>query len=146
MPLAASSGAIFSREALLPVDEDAGPGRQLAHLGGGRAPVEGPVADAGGHLVEQSGHPDLEELVEVLAEDGQELGPLEQGDGGVVDQGEDPLVEVEPRELAVDEPLGIGGPEPELVQRVPHLVGRIGDAGHARQGYRSPGSPSPTST
>src|SRR3546814_15759486 len=45
--------------------------------------------------------PHLEELVEVLAEDGEELGPLEQRHLGVLGQRQDPGVEVEPGELAV---------------------------------------------
>ena len=61
--------------------------------------------DAGRHLVLQAGHPHLEELVEVLAEDGAELHPLEQRDGGLVGQREDPRVEVEPGQLAVQDPL-----------------------------------------
>ena len=58
-------------------------------------------ADAGRDLVLEPGHADLEELVEVLAEDGEELGPLEQRHRRVVGQGEHPGVEVEPRQLAV---------------------------------------------
>ena len=40
------------------------------------------------------------------AEDGEELGPLEQRQALVLGEGEDPGVEVEPRELAVQEALG----------------------------------------
>ena len=63
-------------------------------------------ADAGLHLLAQSGHPDLEELVEVGREDGEELGPLEQGGGGVLGEREHPLVEVEPGQLAVEQSVG----------------------------------------
>ena len=67
-------------------------------------------AEPGRHLVLQAGHPDLEELVEVLAEDGEELGPLEQRARRVVGQGEDPGVEVEPGQLAVEEATVVGSP------------------------------------
>ena len=43
-------------------------------------PVRRPGPEPGGHLVLEPGHPDLEELVQPLGEDGQELHPLEQGD------------------------------------------------------------------
>jgi hypothetical protein len=86
-----------------------GPGRQFARLGvderqllGGRVAVRGPAAHTGGHLVLQAGHPHLVELVEVLAEDGQELHPLEQGCRRVFGEGQHPGVEVEPRQLAVE--------------------------------------------
>ena len=47
--------------------------------------------DAGRDLLLQAGDPDLEELVEVLAEDGEELGPLEQRQVRVLGQGEHPV-------------------------------------------------------
>ena len=57
-----------------------------------------------GDLVLQPGDPDLEELVEVLAEDGQELGPLEQRDAGRRSaRASTRVVEVEPGQLAVQE-------------------------------------------
>ena len=88
------------------VDELARPGRGSSRsCSAGRAAVGRGGAEPGGHLVLQAGHPDLEELVEVLAEDGQELGPLEQRHRRVLGQGQDPGVEVEPRQLAVEEPL-----------------------------------------
>ena len=62
--------------------------------------------DAGGDLVLQAGHPHLEELVEVLAEDGEELRPLEQRHVGVLGQRQHPGVEVEPGQLTVQEPVG----------------------------------------
>ena len=85
MPTSASAGTSC-------VEEDAlGAGRRarstavadLEQLLGRRAPVGRGGGDAGRHLVLQAGHPDLEELVEVLAEDGEELGPLEQRHVGV---------------------------------------------------------------
>ncbi len=49
----------------------------------------------------QPGDPDLEELVEIAAEDAEELEPLEQRRAGVERFVEDPPVELEPGELAV---------------------------------------------
>ena len=44
---------------------------------------------------------DLEEVVEVLAEDRQEPDPLEQRQAGVLRHGEHPFVEIEPGKLPV---------------------------------------------
>src|SRR5207245_1041980 len=57
----------------------------------------------------QAGNADLEELVEVLAEDGEELGPLEQRERLVLGQGEHAGVEVQPRELPVEVPTLLAG-------------------------------------
>ncbi len=46
--------------------------------------------------------PDLEELVEVAADDAQEAQPLEHGDDGVLREGEHAPVECELRQLAID--------------------------------------------
>ncbi len=79
MPRSARAGATSSRKvALLDGEELLDPLADLQELLGRGAAVEGGGADPGDHLLLQAGHPDLEELVEVLAEDGQELGPLEQ--------------------------------------------------------------------
>ena len=51
----------------------------------------------------EASDPDLEELVEVVAEDREELGPFEHGRGASVRDAEDALVEVEPRRLAIEE-------------------------------------------
>ena len=59
-------------------------------------------ADAGGQLVLEPGHPHLEELVQVLGEDGQELDPLEQAEVPVLGQGQYPAVEVQGGQLAVE--------------------------------------------
>ena len=74
------AGTISSRKiALLPVGELERPAPAAR---GAARPAVRPSgragADAGRDLVLQAGDPHLEELVEVLAEDGQELGPLEQ--------------------------------------------------------------------
>ena len=50
----------------------------------------------------QTGHPDLEELVEVLAEDGQNLARSSSGTTRSLGQGQHPRVEVEPRQLPVE--------------------------------------------
>ncbi len=63
------------------------------------------VGTAGAHprcdLVLEPGDAHLEELVEVLAEDGEELHPLEHRRSGLLGQSQHPCVEVEPGELAV---------------------------------------------
>jgi hypothetical protein len=53
-------------------------------------------------LLPQAGDADLEELIEVLAEDRQELDALGQRLLGVLGQRQDALVEVEPGQLAVE--------------------------------------------
>ena len=55
------------------------------------------------HLVEQARDANHEELVEVVREDAAELDPFEQRLVGVGGQLEHPLVEVEPRELAIQQ-------------------------------------------
>jgi len=86
------------------------------------APVGAEGRHFASHLVLQRRHPDLEELVEVLAEDGEELRPLQQGDPLVLGQGQDPLVEVEPGQLAI-----------AVADRglVPHGRDLVGSSGHA---------------
>src|SRR3712207_8029033 len=56
----------------------------------------------------QAGDADHVELVEVAGEDRQELHPLQQGEGVVLRQLEHAGVEVQPRQLAVDVPVGGG--------------------------------------
>src|SRR5947209_9455154 len=75
----------------------------------GRQPVGAAGVDPCLHLVVHAGHPHHEELVQVGDEDGEELEPLEQWQRVVLGQLEDAVVEVEPRELAVDEQGGIEG-------------------------------------
>jgi hypothetical protein len=53
----------------------------------------------------QTGHPDHEELVEVAGEDRGEPDPLEQRHVLVLGELEDPLVEPEPGQLPVEEPV-----------------------------------------
>ena len=74
---------------------------------GGELLLGGPaVGRAGGlaglDLLAQPGDADLEELVEVVREDGQELDPLEQRIALVAGLEQDAGVELEPRQLAVE--------------------------------------------
>ena len=71
------------RKTLLEPDrEPARPGRRSRRAARAGSRPSGEIrADAGGQLVHQAGHPHLEELVEVLAEDGAELRPLQQRQG-----------------------------------------------------------------
>jgi hypothetical protein len=76
----------------------------LAHARGGGA------GRAGGDAPLEAGHPDHEELVQVVREDGAELGPLEQGRVLVLGEVEHPAVELQPGGLAVEVPrCGRGG-------------------------------------
>ena len=59
------------------------------------------------HLLLQPGHAHLEEVVEVLAEDGEETDPFQKGQAGVFGHGQDALVEVEPGQLPVQESVGV---------------------------------------
>ena len=54
-------------------------------------------------LLAHTGDADLEEFVEIAADDAQEAQTLEQRDGGILRQGEDAPVEREQRKLAVDQ-------------------------------------------
>ena len=81
----------------------------------GVAPVEGQALDAGHDLAAQPGHLDLEELVDALAEQHQELHPLEEGDVPVGHQVEEPIVEVEVGQLAGE--VALFGVRPGAVGR-----------------------------
>ena len=65
-----------------------------------------PDGDAGGDPPLEAGDPDHEELVEVLGEDREEAGALEQRDARVCGELEHPLVELQPGDLAVQEAVG----------------------------------------
>ena len=56
---------------------------------------------AGLDLLAQAGDPDLEELIEIAGEDGQELDPLQEGIPGVARLVQDTVVEVQPGQLPV---------------------------------------------
>ena len=81
---------------------DPGPGEDRLELLRPRSSVDAAPGDPGGDPLLQTRHPDLEELVQVLAEDRQELDPLQQRGLGVLGQGEHPGVEVQPGELTVE--------------------------------------------
>ena len=93
-------------------------GGQLVHRGrhGGDGlrgvhPVRRHRQVAGVELPLETGHADHEELVEVRAEDGQELHALEQGRGGVLGLLQHAAVELEPGQLPIDEAVvGHGSP------------------------------------
>ena len=59
--------------------------------------------DAGEHLALEAGHPDHEELVQIVRRDRQEAQPLEQRMAGTVGLLEHALVEGKPAQLAIDE-------------------------------------------
>ena len=107
MPCSASAG----RTSLLPLARLAR--AQLARSLGDpldrlrrRQPVRLAGVDAGVHLVVQARDAHHHELVEIGRVDGEELHPLEQGRLLVLGQLEHPLVEVQPRQLAVGVELG----------------------------------------
>ncbi len=60
----------------------------------------------------EAGHPHHEELVEVAGEDRQVAHPLEQRQAAVLGQLQHPLVEPQPRQLAVEEAVLVRGPAP----------------------------------
>ena len=78
------------------------------HVGWGAAHVGG-HGEPGEHAPLESCDPDHEELVEVGREDGQEVRAFERGDGRILRQFEDTLVEGQPAHLTVEvSPLGQG--------------------------------------
>ncbi len=70
-----------------------------------QTPVRRANAEAGLVLADEAGHAHHEELVQVRREDRAELDALEERDGRVGRELEHPRVELEPRELAVQEAL-----------------------------------------
>jgi hypothetical protein len=60
------------------------------------------VHGAGIEKLLQAGHPNLKKLIEVRARDAQELHALQQRYAAVLGLFQDPLVELEERQLAVD--------------------------------------------
>jgi len=55
----------------------------------------------------EGGHPHHEELVQVRAEDGQELHALQQGHRGILRLFQHAAIELQPRQLAIHEGIGI---------------------------------------
>ena len=114
---------------------DEGPGGlgDASELFAGPEPVGADRGRAQCHLLFQAGHADLEELIEIAAHDAQELEAFEQRHRLVARLLEDPAVELEQRELAVEVEIGLA--------EVHHLLGRcrgglgyLGRRGGARQG------------
>jgi hypothetical protein len=96
IPSAASRGDVLAKTALLRVHQlvhSRGDGRQGL---GRREPVEPRRLIARGDPALQRRHADHEELVEVRAEDREELHPLEQGHARVLGLFEHAPVELEP--------------------------------------------------
>ena len=123
---------------LEPVDELARPGATIASSCSlGVRPSGEMRAEPGDQLVLQAGDADLEELVEVLAEDGAELGPLEQRHAVVGRRRQDAGVEVEPRQLPVEEALrsrsGAHGRRPASRRRPVAQADRVVDRQRARR-------------
>ena len=93
-----------SREDLaVPFGHGCRPLRDELELGRRVEPVGGSQRRGGRVLAAQGRHAHLVELVQVAGIDGDELQPLEQRKRLVLGNGEHPLVEVEPGELAVEE-------------------------------------------
>ncbi len=82
----------------------------LGELGLGREAVGRGRGGLDRELLVEGGDAHLEQLVDVLADDRDELGTLEHREGPVLGQGQDPVVEVDARELAVEEALCAGRP------------------------------------
>jgi hypothetical protein len=78
-------------------------------------PAGRPDGHAGVDPPLEAGHPDHEELVEVVGEDRCEPDPLEQWLGRVLRQLEDALVEPQPGQLPVEEPVVVGRDGGELL-------------------------------
>ncbi len=86
----------------------------------GRGQAVGPArVDPGIELVVDAGDADLEELVEVGDEDREEFQPLDQRQMLVLGELQHPVVEIQPRQLAVDEQLRIS----QVTARPRRLVG-----------------------
>ena len=114
---------------------DEGPGGlgDASELFAGPEPVGADRGRAQCHLLFQAGHADLEELIEIAAHDAQELEAFEQRHRLVARLLQDPAVELEQRQLAVEVEIGLA--------EVHHLLGRcrgglgyLGRRGGARQG------------
>ena len=99
-------GAQRAPALLLRGDEFGDPRADALELLGGREAVVGELRHAGEHLADQAGDADHEEFVEIVGRDRQEAQPLEQRMIAVVRFLQHPAVELQPRQLAVDEPLG----------------------------------------
>ena len=81
--------------------------QQLFQLLLRRAPVRALDRDAFPDLSGKTRHPHHEELVQIGRGNRQEAHPFEQGMAGILQFLQDPAVELQPGELAIDEPVGI---------------------------------------
>ncbi len=70
---------------------------------GGRHPIRADIAGFAFDLLLDAGDANLEKLIEIRADDGEELDPLEQRLRGILRFLEDAAVELEPAQLAIDE-------------------------------------------
>jgi hypothetical protein len=89
-------------QADLTVDQALDPGANDPELLEGRHTVRRGDRHRGQDLFLEPRHPNLEEIVEVLAEDRQEPDPFEDGKLGILRHGQHPLVEIEPGQLPVE--------------------------------------------
>ena len=97
-----------------PGGQPACPGQDRLELLRGGHPVDAATGDTCGDTLLQPGDTHLEELVEVLAEDRQELDPLEQRRRRILGKREHPRVEVQPGELTVEVAALVVGHPPIL--------------------------------
>ena len=88
----------------LSIDQLLNPSPDRSQLLERRHPIGRGGRDSRQHLFLETGHPNLEEVIEVLAEDRQEANPLQEGDFGVLRHGQNALVEVQPGQLPVEVP------------------------------------------
>ena len=74
---------------------------------GGRQPVHALTHQVAFDLLLDGGHPHLEELVEIGAEDGKKLHALQQRHLRIARLGKHPAVELQPAQLAIQEVRGV---------------------------------------
>ena len=108
----------------MPGDEILGPVSDMAELFQRPGAVRGRVLRGAlaKRLFAHPRHAHHEKLIEVRAEDGEELQPFHEGVGGVLGLLEDAEIEVEPAQLPVDEAVGGVGDAGRVVG-VGHGVG-----------------------
>ena len=131
-PCSARAGSTLGHQAVAMAHHHLAHGaRDGAELGLRGHAVGGALYDARRDLLLEARDPYLEELVQVAAEDGEELDPLEQRRPGVEGLVQDPPVELQPAELPVQVERGVpqvgGGCEREGVaggRSPPNVSGR----------------------
>ena len=105
VPRASAGMSCVAEDPGVPLHQDGGLGPDLVEHLVRHQPGGGANRDAGCDAALEAGHPDHEELVEVAGEDRQETGPLQQREALVLGQLQHALVEPQPGELAVQEPV-----------------------------------------